>query len=81
MLSAVTQADGSFIFSNLLRGTYTITETAPVPYTAELADPGTVNGVVDGNAPNPTVINNIFIGPSQTGINYDFALTLVNTSG
>jgi hypothetical protein len=37
---------------------------------------------VGGNAPNPTTLNNIiFLGSGQAGINYDFAVTLINFGG
>jgi hypothetical protein len=74
-LTTVTQADGSFIFANLLPGNYMITETPPSNFTVEQADVGTLNGLIDGSPLSATVIGNIGVAGGQTGINYNFALT------
>jgi len=76
-MTATTAADGSYFFVGFLPGTYTITESAPpAQYTEEVSNIGTVNGMPDGNNPTVDTLTNIGLLAGQSGINYNFGLTL-----
>jgi hypothetical protein len=80
--TATTAADGSYSFTvdsnnnQLLPGTYKIVETVPTGYVAVNANIGTVNGVLDGSEPSPERITSIVLNSGQSGINYDFGLSI-----
>ena len=84
--TAITAPDGSYQFTDLRSpqaGTaYTITESIPANYTAEVANVGTINGMSTGTAPTPTAIGTITLGtPVQgvDGINYNFGDSIIPT--
>jgi hypothetical protein len=66
--------DGTYSFTGLQAGTYTISTTLPfvTGYQNEPSIVGTVNGNVDGSG-SPGQISNIVLGAGQDGINYNFA--------
>jgi hypothetical protein len=80
--TTTTGSDGSYSFStdshgNTLRpGTYQITATTPSGYVAVGANVGTVNGASDGTATGADTIKSIAMTSGQTGINYDFGVSV-----
>src|SRR5205085_1522160 len=70
--TATTAADGTYTFSGLRPGTYTITETVPSGYLVGVATVGTVSGTAVGTASSSTVIGSIGLTSGQAGINYNF---------
>lgn len=82
--SMVTNADGSYSFTNLSPGQYRIVEvTQPSPLTDGLDTAGTINGVQVGVAVNPgDMIEAITLNGGQSGIEYNFGeLPLGSLSG
>ncbi len=76
-MTTTTGADGSYFFVGFLPGTYKITESAPpAGFTEEVSNVGTVNGVTDGSNPTVDSITNIVLAAGQSGINYNFGLTM-----
>ena len=69
-----TAADGTYSFTNLQAGTYTVHELLPAGYFAEDADLGTVNGANDGTTVNLQTTANIVLTSGQNGVQYDFCL-------
>ncbi len=80
--TTTTASNGSYSFStdshgNALRpGTYQITATTPTGYVAVAANVGTVSGTVDGNEASPSSISGIGLTSGQSGINYDFGVSI-----
>ena len=70
-LTTTTLADGSYNFTNLVPGNYTVTETQPTLYGDGIDALGTVDGT-----PNGTLTNDRFaainLTAGQQGIRYDF---------
>ncbi len=79
-LTTTTAADGFYIFTNLLPGTYTITETQPSAYGDGPDRLGTINGTTEGTLGND-VISSIDLGVDEDGIDYDFTETRGSISG
>jgi hypothetical protein len=74
-MTAVTGADGSYSFTGLAPGTYSLTATPPDSTWVDSGDnPGTVNGTQDGTyqGPGTFAIGGITLTGGQTGVNYDF---------
>jgi SdrD B-like domain len=72
-LVAVTDGSGNYSFANLVPGTYTLTETAPVGVVPVSATPGSVNGSTpDGSTASSTVIGQIVLAGGNKGVNYNF---------
>jgi len=73
-LTTTTATDGSYSFTNLLPGTYTITETRPSGFIDDTPNIGTVNGTADGSVSlaAPNSISGIVLGAGQNGVAYDF---------
>ncbi len=71
-----TAPDGSFDFTNLRPGTYTVTETQPAAY----ADGKDALGTLNGTLGNDTA-GNIVVTPGQTGTGYTFGEQLTSVSG
>jgi hypothetical protein len=69
-LTATTDAQGDYMFSNLQAGTYTVEE--PSGYGLNQSDVGTVNGSMDGTVTPTGDIAQIVLGANEQGINYDF---------
>jgi hypothetical protein len=71
--TAVTNNLGAYTFTNLLPGSYTITETRPsiANTTHEPPQVGTVNGTTDGSV-GLNQITGITLAAGQDGTNYNF---------
>lgn len=67
-LSTITDADGDYVFANLLPGTYAISQTVPNGLTG-VAD---FVGTLGGNPASATLIDQIVVESGQIGANYDF---------
>jgi hypothetical protein len=73
VMTTTTLPDGSYSFSGLLPGTYTITQTVPDGYSVYSSSVGTVNNNNDGNAdPSLLSISQINLASGDSGVNYDF---------
>jgi hypothetical protein len=71
-LATTTLADGSYSFTGLAAGTYTVTETPPSNFSGITSYAvGTVGGTVDGIGIN-TTISSIALATGDNGINYNF---------
>jgi large repetitive protein len=70
--TATTAADGSYSFTGLLPGTYSLTETPPPGFLPGTDSVGNVNGVTDGTFSQQYLITNILLQAGQSGINYNF---------
>jgi len=69
----LTDESGRYAFERLAAGEYTIVETHPVGYSDGLDSPGTVNGILTGQANNPgDRIGNIRLPYGAVGENYNF---------
>ncbi len=78
--TATTGIDGSYAFTGLAPGTYTINEAQPTAYGDGGELVGTVNGSTVGNATDDQIAD-IVLGPNETGIDYDFIETLGSLGG
>src|SRR5690606_36882572 len=67
-LMATTSGDGSFAFSGLLAGTYTVTETQPAGYLEGTNTVGTAGGTIVSHA-----FSAIVLGAGESGTGYLFA--------
>ena len=67
-LTTTTDADGNYLYENLLSGTYTVTETQPVDYFDGIDDPGTAGGDATAN----DEISAIPLAPGELASEYDF---------
>jgi hypothetical protein len=74
-LTAKTDVNGYYIFSNLLAGTYEV-DLVPTIYASDAANVGTVNGVTVGEANTDTfqALSQILLNPGDTGLDYDFGV-------
>lgn len=70
--TTLTAADGTYKFSNLLVGTYSVREVQPTNYFNGGQDAGTFNGVVVGVEGNDRVDQIVLAGANKDGIDYDF---------
>jgi len=66
--TTVTQADGTYIFTDLQGGTYSVTETQPDGYEDGIDTPGTAGGISDG----ADTINQIVLPPATDATGYLF---------
>jgi len=74
-MTTTTGPDGSYSFTGLMPGTYTLTATPPNSTYVDDGDvPGTVNGTQDGTyeGAGSFAIGGITLGAGQNGINYNF---------
>jgi len=72
--TVTTAADGSYHFSGLLAGAYTLNEGPTSGYQEGINSVGTVNGRPDGAlGPGVDVISAISLGGGSVGSNYNFA--------
>jgi SdrD B-like domain len=76
-MSVTTGTDGSFSFTGLAAGTYTLTEQPLPGYENEFATAGTVAGSTDGSTTFNS-ITNIVLTAGQTGTGYIFGNVLNN---
>jgi hypothetical protein len=78
--TTVTNRDGSYSFTGLGAGTYTLTVELPPWESVGINSVGTVDGVTpDGNLLGDYAIANITLGPSNVGTEYDFAVHPLGT--
>ena len=68
-LTTTTDADGNYLFENLLSGTYTVTETQPADFFDGIDDAGTAGG--DDTTVNDE-ISAIVLGGGELATDYDF---------
>ena len=73
-ITATTDDNGFYQFTNLPAGTFTIAEVSTATNITSSA--GTVNGTTDGTA-NLAEIDTIQLNPGDAGINYDFVIHFV----
>jgi large repetitive protein len=67
---ATTDANGDYVFADLLSGTYTVTETQPATYLDGLDTAGSVGGTVSND-----VISAVALGAGIDAVSYDFGET------
>jgi hypothetical protein len=69
-----TRTDGTYSFSNLAPGTYSVVEdlSNSSTYYAVASAAGTVNGSTDGTTPDFTHITQVVLTGGNVGINYNF---------
>ena len=67
-----TGADGSYKFSDLLVGVYTIVETTPAGLLDGYSHVGKINGTLTGKSIDGGTIREITLGPGDNGERYDF---------
>jgi uncharacterized repeat protein (TIGR01451 family) len=70
--SVFTNPDGSYNFSGLPPGQYTVVETQPSPWTDGIDTLGTVAGIPNGNATTNDTFTAITLAPGDAGIEYNF---------
>ncbi len=68
--TATTDANGDYSFTNLLPGTYSLTQTQPTGFADGEANPGT--GATNAGTPGDNTISNIVLGNSPTAIAFNF---------
>jgi large repetitive protein len=79
-LTTTTAANGTYSFTGLLPGTYTVS-AAPLGSFVNSSDQvGTVNGVTDGSALSLSSLGNINLAAGVLGLNYNFGETLFSGS-
>jgi hypothetical protein len=72
-IQCTTDADGEYLFSNLLPGKYTLLECQPAGYTEEAISCGKVNGAACGTTSGYNEFCGIQLGAcGQNGVNYNF---------
>ncbi|MEZ5502364.1 MAG: SdrD B-like domain-containing protein [Halioglobus sp.] len=76
--STVTAADGSYSFTDLPPGNYTLVETQPGAWVDAQDTLGTVDGVPTGDASINDTFSNITLAPGDAGIEYNFGETLLD---
>ncbi len=71
--SARTDANGHYVFEDVLPGVYSIREIQPADFIDGLDTAGTVDGVTTGQATNPgDAIRFVELRQGQTGVDFDF---------
>ncbi len=75
-LTTTTDANGAYEFTDLVPGTYTVTETQPAGY-GDTADVVGSNGGTLGN----DVISDIVLEPGDAAVDYDFVETYASIAG
>jgi hypothetical protein len=72
-LTTVTGTDGSYAFTGLAAGTYTLTEGALTSGESNGTNAvGTVGGQTDGTLVAPSSIGSIVLAAGNSGVEYDF---------
>jgi 5-hydroxyisourate hydrolase-like protein (transthyretin family) len=72
--TTTTDAQGDYMFSNLLPNTYTVHEHVPTGYEADMDTVGTIGGITIGGQNGPTVLDAISLNYENVGINYNFCV-------
>lgn len=70
--SVVTNPDGSYSFTGLPPGEYTVVETQPAPWTDGIDTVGEVDGTPAGNTPADDTFTTITLASGDDGIEYNF---------
>jgi hypothetical protein len=68
LVQTQTAADGTYSFTGLRPGTYTLTETPPINFIIGMPHLGSLGGTIVTNV----VMGNIVVNGGDNGINYDF---------
>jgi uncharacterized repeat protein (TIGR01451 family) len=74
--TAVTDAQGNYLFENLPPGDYTVSEVQPAAFTDGDDVLGTVEGAPRGDDSGNDVFAAITLAPGDVGVNYDFGEVL-----
>ncbi len=74
--TAITAADGSYSFTDLPPGDYTVVQTQPSAWVDGQDAVGTVDGVPRGTLSANDTISSIVLAPGDHGIEYNFGETL-----
>ncbi|MGH9839071.1 MAG: SdrD B-like domain-containing protein, partial [Blastocatellia bacterium] len=74
-LSAITQSNGSYVFADLMPGTYTVAETQPNNYLDGKDSVGSAGGTLGNDQ-----ISNINLGSGVAAVNYNFGEQLITRS-
>lgn len=69
-----TAADGTYSFTNIAPGTYTVGEVQPSGFFETAVNVGTVNGASSGTANGLNMIQSIVLTSGSTGVNYNFGV-------
>ena len=72
--TTTSDSNGSFTFSNLFAGTYSVSAGTVGNFMNHSVSVGTVNNVTDGTASGNNLIQSISLKTGDAGINYDFSL-------
>ncbi len=70
--SVITNSDGSYNFTGLPPGQYTVVETQPSPWNDGIDTLGTVDGIPNGNNSTNNSFTAIRLAPGDAGIEYNF---------
>ncbi|HVU85763.1 MAG TPA: SdrD B-like domain-containing protein, partial [Pirellulales bacterium] len=70
----ITAADGSYSFTNLAPGTYSVGEVKPTGFFETAVNVGTVNGASSGTSSGLDTINSIVLDSGSTGVDYNFGV-------
>ena len=76
LLTTTTDADGNYLFENLISGTYTVTETQPAGYADGMDDAGSAGG--DATTVNDE-ISGVVLAPGEDAVEYDFGEILLSS--
>ncbi len=79
--TTLTNADGSYTFTNLAAGTYQLTEQPPPWFPKGPNSVGTVNGLTDGTLVGQDTIGGIVLASADVGVEYDFSLVVITSAG
>jgi uncharacterized protein (DUF2141 family) len=69
-----TAADGTYSFTNITPGTYSVGEVQPSGFFETAVNVGTVNGTTSGSANGLNTIQSIVLPSGSAGVNYNFGV-------